>query len=73
MLLLVANTYSNYSSLMIVLPIWIKKATDKTADIDATMTVIILQNTLKVFCWLWSSKLPRKKTDTKLIFTLKAI
>ena len=35
-----ANTYTNYSSLMIELPIWIKKATDKTIDIDATMTVV---------------------------------
>ena len=35
-----ADTDTNYSSLMIVLPIWIKKATDKMADIDATMTVV---------------------------------
>ena len=39
-LLLAANTYRNYSSLMIVLPIWIKKATDKTADTDATVTMV---------------------------------
>ena len=32
--------YTNYSSFMTVLPIWIKKATDKTADIDATMSVV---------------------------------
>ena len=39
-LLLAANKYTNYSSLMIVLPIWIKKATDKTANIDRAMTVV---------------------------------
>ena len=39
-LLLAANTYTNYSSLMIVLPIWIKKATDKTVNIDRAMTVV---------------------------------
>ena len=39
-LLLEANTYTNYSSLMLVLPIYIKKATDATANIDATMMVV---------------------------------
>ena len=39
-LLLAANIYTNYSSLMIVLKIYIKKATDATANIDATMTVV---------------------------------
>ena len=39
-LLLAANTYTNYSSLMTVLKIYIKKATDATANIDATMTVV---------------------------------
>ena len=39
-ILLEANTYTNYSSLMLVLPIYIKKATDATANIDATMMVV---------------------------------
>ena len=33
-LLLAANTYANYSSLMIVLSIYIKKAMDAAANID---------------------------------------
>ena len=39
-LLLAANTYTNYSSLMIVLPIYIKKTTYAKANINATMTVV---------------------------------
>ena len=39
-LLLAANTYTNYSSLMIVLPISIKKVTDATSNIDATVMVV---------------------------------
>ena len=39
-LLFAAITYSNYSGLMIVLPIYIKMATDATTNIDATMTVV---------------------------------
>ena len=34
-LLLAANTYTNYSSLMIVLSIYIKKAMDAAANIDS--------------------------------------
>ena len=37
---LAANTYANYSSVVVVLPIQIKKKTDGTADIDATMITV---------------------------------
>ena len=43
-----ANTYTNYRSLVVVLSIQIKKETDKTADIDATM--ITVNNFFA--CWL---------------------
>ena len=39
-ILLASNTYTSYSSLMIVLPIQIKKATDASADIDATRITV---------------------------------
>ena len=39
-ILIASNTYTNYSSLIIVLPIQIKKATDASADIDATSIIV---------------------------------
>ena len=45
---LAANTYTIYSSIVVVLPIQTKKKTDKTADIDATM--IAVNNFFA--CWL---------------------
>ena len=37
---LAANTYTNYSSVVVVLPIQINKKTDKMVDIDATMITV---------------------------------
>ena len=37
---LAANTYTNYSSAVVVLPIQIKKKMDKAADIDVTMITV---------------------------------
>ena len=39
-ILLASNMYTNYSSLIIVLPIQIKKAADASADIDATLITV---------------------------------
>ena len=63
--LLAANTYTNYSSLMIVLPIYIKKATNKTADIDATMTVV---NNLFAH-WLKEVDIKRYPDDVRILPT----
>ena len=35
-----ANTYSNYSTMLLCLPLKFSKKTTKTADLDATMTVV---------------------------------
>ena len=35
-----ANTYSNYSTMLLCLPLKFSKKTIKTADLDATMTVV---------------------------------
>ena len=40
MILLASNTYTNYGSLRILLPIQIKKATNAAADIDGTMITV---------------------------------
>ena len=39
-ILLASNTYTNYSSLMIVLPVQIKKGTNAAQNIDATMIAV---------------------------------
>ena len=39
-ILLASNTYTNYRSLAIVLPIQIKKATNAAADIDGKMITV---------------------------------
>ena len=39
-ILLASNTYTNYSSLMIVLPVQIKKETNAAQNIDATMITV---------------------------------
>ena len=39
-ILLASNTYANYSSLITVLPIQIKKATDASADTDALLITV---------------------------------
>ena len=39
-ILLASNTYTNYSSLMIVLPVQIKEATDASGDIDAILITV---------------------------------
>ena len=57
-----ANTYTNYRSLVVVLSIQIKKETDKTADIDATM--ITVNNFFA--CWLKEIDIKRYPDDVRI-------
>ena len=65
-ILIASNTYTNYSSLIIVLPIQIKKATDASADIDATS--IIVNNNFYVH-WLKEVDIKHYPDDVRILPT----
>ena len=60
---LAANAHTNYSSMCIVLPIQIKKSTDKTANVN----VITLNN---FFCH-WLKEIDKTLSRRRKIFTNK--
>ena len=66
---LAANTYASYSSVVVVLPIQIKKKTDGTADIDATMI------TVNIFfaCWLKEVDIKRYLDDVRITQTKSTV
>ena len=62
---LAANTYTNYSSMCVVLPIQIKKKSDKTADNDGTLMTVN-----NFFChWLKEIDIKRYPDEVRILQT----
>ena len=66
---LAANTCTNYRRLAVVLSIQIKKETDKTADIDATMITV---NSFFA-CWLKEVDIKRYPNDVRITPTYNTV
>ena len=60
---LAANTYTNYSMMTLVLPIYFKKSTHKNADVD-----IVMANNFFA-CWLKEIDIRRYRDDVRILPT----